>query len=269
VETLIRSVSAFNQDDLDFYLSVPVSDLNLFKDSIKNNRVILISDEEILEKNPEIDKSKFKSLPGGLQQQIIKSEFWRLNVSFNYVCIDSDSEFIRPFRASDFLTSDGTPYTTMSEAHGLLDDALRMRKFEVIQNYFEIMQKVKDALKREGRIYAFGPTPVVWNRSVWESLELNYLAPKKLSIMDAICDIPFELCWYGEALLKYKSINLMPVESLFKVYHYKWQFQEDDLKNPKIKFLQQSYLGVVKQSNWYGHGVFFEKLFKYLKIKFK
>jgi hypothetical protein len=143
-----------------------------------------------------------------------------------------------------------TPAPVRGEIVRQIGDALRLKKYEVIKNYYLTMEAVKNILNREGRVYAFGPTPVVWSRKVWESLHHNYLLMNNMSIMDAICKVPFELCWYGEALLKYQSIRLLPVESFFKVYHYKWQYDENDLKHPRIDLLKHSYLGIIKQSNW-------------------
>ena len=39
----------------------------------------------------------------------------------NYLCIDSDSEFIRDFYYSDFMYNDNTPYTIMHESKGFLE----------------------------------------------------------------------------------------------------------------------------------------------------
>jgi hypothetical protein len=61
---------------------------------------------------------------------------------------------------------------------------------------------------------------------------------------------PSEMRWYGEALLKYRSIELWPVETLFRCYHYEDQFIEARKAGETDKTLQQAYLGVCVQSNW-------------------
>src|SRR5665647_915757 len=113
---LVASVFRFNVDNLPFYLSCPSADLPLFRRIIDRKEVIFLTDEEIVAKNPYIDQNDLNALAGGLSQQIVKSEFWRLGIAENYLCIDSDAYFIRDFNKSDFLTPDGQPYTVMNES---------------------------------------------------------------------------------------------------------------------------------------------------------
>ena len=76
----------------------------------------LLSDEEAVGANPDLDRDRFSTLPGRISQQIVKSEFWRLRLSETYVCLDSDCYFLRPFQSADFLAPGGLPYTVMHEA---------------------------------------------------------------------------------------------------------------------------------------------------------
>lgn len=245
---LAKSISRFNSDKLPFYVSVPKEDRSLFVDLSVAYNFTLINDEEIINLNEKIDQEKFASLPGSLQQQIVKSEFWRLNISECYLCIDSDSEFTRAFSSSDFISPEFHPYTTIHQEHQLIDDLLFSKKYKILDNYFDQLCLVKNKLKREGPVYSFGPTPAVWSRRVWESLEKNYLDENKINIMDAILDVPFELRWYGEALLKYKAVGLIPIEPLFKVLHYHWQNKLRQSFNST--YFDKLYMGIVFQSNW-------------------
>jgi len=90
---LAESVRLHNPDNLSFYLSCPSTDLALFKDIVGSDGVILLADEEIVAANASIDKKAFSALPGVISQQIVKSEFWRLGLCENYLCLDSDSLF--------------------------------------------------------------------------------------------------------------------------------------------------------------------------------
>jgi hypothetical protein len=56
--------------------------------------------------------------------------------------------------------------------------------------------------------------------------------------------------WYGEALLKYKAIDLLPSQPFFKMYHYAWQHRKDHRDGINIKQLASMYCGVVYQSAW-------------------
>jgi hypothetical protein len=56
--------------------------------------------------------------------------------------------------------------------------------------------------------------------------------------------------WYGEALLKYRAIDLLPSQPFFKMYHYAWQQKKDRREGIDIKQLANLYCGVVYQSAW-------------------
>jgi Family of unknown function (DUF6492) len=247
---LAQSVQEYNRDNLPFHVSVPRSDLPLFREYLAGMSVELLADEEIIQASPQIDLDQIHQMRGSVSQQIVKSEFWRLKQSEAYLCLDSDAIFIRPFGLTDFLASNGTPYTVIDEAHELLEDALRHRKTRVLQAFSKESNQVQQLFQRVGRHYSFGPFPLVWHRSVWESLDTHYLQPKGMSFADAIAQVPIESRWYGEALLAYRAISLLPCQTLFKVYHYAWQLDKDRRAKIGTRELAQFYCGVIYQSAW-------------------
>ena len=250
VQRLARSVEQFNTDQITLYVSVPQADFALFKEHLRGTKLELLSDQEVLQASPRIDKNQVERMPGSMAQQVIKSEFWRLGLSQAYVCLDSDAVFIRPFGMSDFLGPDGTPYTVMDEAHELLEDATRRKKTRIVDAFSQEAIQVQRLFGRVGRHYSFGPFPLVWHRAVWESLEEGYLRPRNISFADAIAQAPIESRWYGESLLAYKAIPLLPCQALFKVYHYAWQFDQDRGKGLSTEQLARFYCGVIYQSAW-------------------
>jgi hypothetical protein len=248
---LAESVRRFNPSNLPFYLSCPAADLPLFRDTVGNEGVIFLADEEIVSANPSLDQKALNALPGGLSQQIVKSEFWRLGISENYFCLDSDSYFIRDCNKTDLLAPSGAPYTVMNES-------LELRLFGALHRYTKIAgnidsecKTIMDILGRTGRHYDFGPLPVVWSRRVWADLAEKFLEPKGMNFFDAIRLFPSEMRWYGEALLKFRSIELWPVETLFRCYHYEEQFQNARKAGESDELLSQVFLGVCVQSNWH------------------
>jgi len=212
---LAQSVEKFNKENIPFYVSVPEAELPLFKEHLDGLAVQLLSDEEILRASPRIDAQEVQKLPGGLSQQIVKSEFWRLSISEAYLCLDSDAMFIRPFHHHDYISADGTPYTVITEAHDLLEQSIARGKDRILENFLRESSTLQDLFGRQGKHYSFGPMPMVWHRNVWESLDMNFLQPKQMNFADAIELAPLESRWYGEALLKYKAINIWPTESFF------------------------------------------------------
>ena len=255
---LAESVRKHNISNLPFYLSCPSSDLTLFQNTIGGDGVTFLADEEIVAANASIDQKAFSSLPGGISQQIVKSEFWRLGICENYLCLDSDSYFIRDFSKDDFLTPTGMPYTVMNESLELRTFGAVNRHAKIARNIDADCKTIMDIFGRTGRRYDFGPLPVVWSRRVWSDMAEKFLEPKGLSFLDAMVLFPSEMRWYGEALLKYRSIELWPVETLFRCYHYEQQYIAAKQVGESDETLSQVYLGVCVQSNWdkqfdYGH----------------
>ncbi len=247
---LAESVRSYNGEALPFYVSVPRDELPLFRQYLQSLVTDLIADEDILDASPSMNRALVAEMPGSTRQQVVKSEFWRLGLSQSYLCLDSDALFIRPFGLSDFLTVNGIPYTTLDEAHDLLDDALRRKRERVVSAFNREADLVQSMFGRIGRRYSFGPFPLVWHRDVWQSLDEHYLKPRNMSLVDAIAQAPIESRWYGEALLAYQAIPLLPCQALFKVYHYAWQYDQDQRHGIHLKDLSQFYCGVIFQSAW-------------------
>ena len=250
VVRLAQSIRQFNVERLPFYVSVPQAELPLFRKHLGGLDVELMADEDILRASPRIDAAQVAGMQGSVSQQVVKSEFWRLNLSTAYVCLDSDAMFIRPFGQAEFMTPDGTPYTMLDEAHELLEDALRQKRQRVVDAFQREADLVQQLFGRLGRRYSFGPFPLVWHRDVWQSLDERYLQPRGMSLADAIAKAPIESRWYGEALLAYQAVPLLPCQALFKVYHYAWQFDKDRRRGVGAEQLARFYCGVIYQSAW-------------------
>jgi hypothetical protein len=247
---LAETIQRFNAEGIPFYVSCPQKDIPLFREFLSGLTVELVQDEQIIASSPKIDAAKLASLHGGLAQQVIKSEFWRLGVSDVYVCIDSDSMFIRPFYKRDFLLDNGVPYSVIDEAHEMLDLSIRTGRSRVVHNFMQEAEKFKKLFGRTGRCYSFGPNPLIWHKAVWESLDREFLTPRGMNFLDATLLESLDMNWYGEALLRYQAIPLVPCQSLFKVYHYAWQFDMDRRNRVTIEQLAQIYCGVIYQSTW-------------------
>lgn len=258
VKNLWASIQAHNKDNIPFFISVPHKERAVFESEIKDERGVInwISDEEIVLLNPSSQAiNNYNTWDGRLSQQVIKSEFWRVIEdkglgSCSYLCIDSESVFIRDFYLSNFMFSITTPYTVLHQNKDLIQLALNKKISKVAQNFFLESEKLKSIFNRIGPNYDFGPTPVIWSSEVWKSLEQNYLHSNNMSIWDAIKKMPSELRWYGEALLKYRKIDLHPIEPIFRVYHYNWQYFHLKQSGETEENLRENYLGLLLQSNW-------------------
>lgn len=246
---LAKSICKYNKSKVPFFICLPkkdvsqlITEFNKNNISTNQNKINIITDEEVIKTIKGITLEEYEKIPGGVSQQIIKSEIWRFINCENYLCIDSDSEFIRNFTDTQFFDSKtDNLLTVMHDANEFLDEVKNNRKIKIINDYYKDSNIMKKEFERTGADYDFGPQPLLWSSKVWNDLQTKHLIIKGETIASAIKRIPMEIRWYGEALLKFKTIPIYPIAPLFKVYHYKWQKKSENL---------EKYIGIVDQSNW-------------------
>lgn len=239
-KVLLESIHKYNVDNIPFYVSVPNQDIEIFK-QLKG--VEVISDESIYENKTN----------NWVNQQIIKSRFWTLNICHNYMCLDSDAYFIKPFKVSDFIYEDIFPFTVIHEQKELFSwtvNKTNLLGFDPKQSYMRDRDLIMGIFGRSGKYYDFGPVPVIWSKKVWEDLEDHYIKPNNLTYEDLINTSPSEFSWYGESLLAFKSIPVYPIEPLFKVFHYPDQIKEYKQQGYTEQMISQNYYGIIMQSNF-------------------
>lgn len=253
---LAESIRKHNINNIPFYISVPTGDVDLFREYLKGFEAIVFDENDIFSANSKLDVKKLYEIRGGLRQQVIKSEFWRLGISTNYLVLDSDCIFIRDFDERDFIVRDDVPYSIIHEGRDILQATERFGPGKIRQHFLADREPIKAALGRNGVTYDYGYAPFLWSRKVWESLDANYLTPNGMSFLDAVLLCGSEFTWYGEALINFRAIPIYPREQLFKHYHYEHQLWADQILGYKEKLLAHDYLGVVYQSNWESWGDF-------------
>jgi hypothetical protein len=248
---LLKSITRHNTDQIPFYISTPE---NQYEDLIAilgtSSGFCWVSDESIVAANPLVPAGIEKTRSGGLSQQAIKSEFWRLGISENYVCLDSDCMFITEFKKSDFLNSDGNPYTVIYQNKEFFQLSINRGQAKVQSNLIKEGDRVKALFSRIGPNYYCPCPPFIWSAKVWESLDQQYLRPRGLTFWNLSSDEHPETLLYLEALLNFHAIPLLPVEQLFRIYYYDWQYYLLRRAGETEDKLKDHYLGVIYQSNW-------------------
>jgi len=243
VKILLDSITKHNIEKIPFYISFPSDDLKLFQSKLGTENYQWVVDEDIVQD---------KLFSSWNSQQIVKVNFWKLNVCINYVVIDSDSYFIRDFYTHDFLVKDDVPYTVMHEQNDLFSWTIKNSDklgFDPQTSFSACRVPIMELFGRLGRLYDFGPSPVIWSNKVWKSLEEEYIKSNGLTISNLIGTVASEFTWYGEWLLVNKPIDLWPVEPLFKVFHYLPQYDEYKQRGYTLDHWSRNYLGVVMQSS--------------------
>jgi len=251
LKRLLASITQFNLDQIPFYISTPE---NQYQDLIAaletSSGFHWVSDESIIAANPLVPAGIEKTRSGGLGQQAIKSEFWRLGISENYVCLDSDCIFIKEFKKSDFLSSDGNPFTVIYQNKEFFQLSMNRGQGKVQSNLRQEGDRVKALFSRTGPNYYCPCPPFIWSAKVWESLDQQYLKPKGITFWDLSSDDHPETLIYLEALLNFHAIPLHPIEQLFRIYYYDWQYYLLRRMGESEDRLKDHYLGVIYQSNW-------------------
>tara|TARA_R110001632_G_scaffold225803_1_gene359012 strand:- start:2364 stop:3149 length:786 start_codon:yes stop_codon:yes gene_type:complete len=237
-KTLLESVVKFNIDNIPFYISVPTKDMELFHSVLGTEGYTLVPDEDI-----DIKDEGWKG------QQIIKSQFWKLGLCENYICIDSDCFFIKDFHSTDFMFDEDTPYTVCHEYKSFFEfmDKFPLN-FDPYESFAKERLEIMNLFGRDGVIYDFGPGPTIWSAKVWKNLEEEYMIPNNLTFTDLISANGSEFTWYGEWLLHSQVIRLMPKGPLFKNYHYPHQYEFDKQHKYTTNIIAKRYLGLGLQS---------------------
>jgi hypothetical protein len=180
----------------------------------------------------------------------VKSEFWRLGLCENYVCLDSDCIFIKDFVRSDFLAADGNPYTVIYQNKEYFQLAINRGFAKAPQQLIAEGDKVKHLFERQGPNYYCPCPPFIWSAKVWKSLEESYLKPRGKTFWDLCTPEHPETLLYLEALLKFKAIPLYPIEQLFRIYYYDWHHYLLRRIGETPAKIKEQYLGVIYQSSW-------------------
>ena len=249
-ERLVKSIRAYNRDHIPLYLIVPFEDLSSFQDKLGTEDINFLVDSDILDITMSFSESTEISLPPVIMQQVIKSEFWRLDLAENFLIIDSDSYFIKDFTIKDFMFNEETPYTIMNEGRHQLDWAARAGNERFIRDYHELRERALGLFGRKGPHFDFAPTPMICSSKVWMVMYEKVAKPAGESFYDQIVRFPCETQWYGEFLLHDQTIPIIPREPLFKVWGFEDQWKEGMSLGETDEVLSRNYLGVIDQSYW-------------------
>ncbi|WP_320041000.1 DUF6492 family protein [uncultured Desulfobacter sp.] len=246
---MAQSVQRFNRDAIPLYISVPLQELDLFKDQFNDLPCHFLTDEEIIDNCIKAYGPFPRLFPKYLMQQLVKLEFWRLKKCAYYLWIDSDAYFLRPFYTKDFFQDQDTPLLVMHKAKDLRAFSKKHdpRIAEKLDNRIE---KIQQLFGRKGEFFYFGDPPLVWSSAVLEGLSTDFLKPKSMTIYDLLYAYPCEMQLYGEFLLASGNYKFAPTEPFFKIFHYAEQFFEAQRQGESEFSIAKTHMGVLIQSNW-------------------
>jgi hypothetical protein len=224
---------------------VPESDQDLFS-SIIVEKTELISENAFAQHL--VDHEVHGIRPGYINQEIIKLAFWELGLAANYFCVDSDAEFIREFRVTDFMFDHHTPYAV------LVQDLELAVEPEYFNQYWKTREReiavIAETVGLDTRVVLTCHGHTVFSSEVLTSFVSDFLKPRGWTYADALALSPYEFTWYNVWLQKSNVIDIHPREPWIKVFHNESQHLEYLMRGVTLADIARGYLGVVVNSNY-------------------
>ncbi len=250
------SIDKHNVENIPFYVSVPQSDISLFKNQLGTEDYILVADEELFQLNTNLD--------GWRTQQIVKSHLNKLNVTKNYLCLDSDTFFISNFTKDNFMATEDVIYTLMADSplQYKITAEICHQKDYYGSCFYRTVRSFRDMMNNNmKKLYAYGPPPYPWNCSVWDSIQDMFTQSSMdmetffIYFEQSTGALPREAVFYGEFLLKHRIVEIYPTSEWFiadggpfaseKSYDFFNQRCGEFGKNYlDLNFLKKHYLGL-------------------------
>lgn len=251
-QELIRTFHQFNRDGVVMYVSVPQSDIGRYS-HFSCETLHVISDESFSEQYlvgsdlyGKMWEGKIKS--GYANQQICKLTFYKTGVSHNYLCLDSDTIFIRDFYISDFMHSEDIPYTVMHTEKDLCVDRT-YRQFAWFP-WIEMVENVYAYMDLNDRRLRLCHCNQLMSSIVLDSLERDFMKPRSLCYKDLLSIAPHEFTWYTVWFQKCKLVQEYAVEPFFKVISFRQNYIFHRVQNLHESDFAHAYIGIILNSKW-------------------
>lgn len=243
----ILSYEKYNVDKIPLFILCPKEDINLFE-KLHKEHIAIISEESL--QTQIFTESNMLSI-GYLNQEIYKLAFWETGLCKNYMCIDSDAIFIRPFYLQEFMYDDETPYTQLEEDNDLKADLYYNKLYW--NGRREWIRKIENEIDYHPQHLLTCHGFQIFSAKVLKSLKEDFMMKKGYDYKDLIQISPYEFSWYNLWLQKTTPIQIHQIENLFKCFHLKQHHIEAVLSGMKIEDWSKGYVGIIVNSN-YGLG---------------
>ena len=245
---LIESFHRHNTTGLPLYLLVPASDVDAFA-SLGGDSVTVMSEEPLA--THFVTQRSFGLTEGYLNQQVVKLAFHELDLLDNYLCLDSDTVFLRDFTEADFIAPDGYPYTVLVEDRELLVEPHYYATQWVSR--MEHLRRIAELIGYDDPVLRTCHAHQVFSARVLRSFVVDFLEPRGWSYRDALNEGPYEFSWYNFWLQATEVIPIHQREPLFKMFHHEGQHLEYILRGVTRDDMARAYVGMTIQSNFARH----------------
>ena len=243
---LVETFNLYNRDNIKLVASVPENEVSLFKE-FESPNIQIISDESFAKDYMFKEAPSYCSL-GYANQEICKLVFFKTNLCENYLCLDSESVFIRDFYKADFMFDENIPYTVL-----VMDKDLCIEKDYNKRHWIPRQEKIKEIYDyiglKDDRLRTCHNNQI-FNCAVLKDLEDNLITPNKLTWAKLIDISPYEFTWYNAWFQKCKIIPEYAVEPFFKMFHIQEHYIFSHLHALSKKDIAKAYVGIIMNSSW-------------------
>lgn len=242
---LLISINRHNVEKIPVYLVVPTSDVELFRE-FEDSGVFVLAESLFDAHLTTVDIAGLSA--GYLNQEVIKLCFWELGLLDNYLCMDSDAEFIRDFFVSDFMADQDTPYTFLTE-----DSELRVEPGYFAEHWAGrevLLRRIYECVGVEDDRILTVHGHAVFSSAVLLSFRDKFLLPRGWDYLDALQVSPYEPTWYNAWLMKDHTIPIIMREPIIKTFHNGTQQLDYLLRGVTESDVARGYAAVVVNSNY-------------------
>lgn len=254
-ERLVSTFNEFNEEQLRLFIVAPDSDLQYFV-HLESRTVKCISDESIpvryltvADVSTElIDPRPGRSPVGYLNQGLSKLGFFKLGLLDNYVCLDSDTEFIRPFGRRDFMSPSGVPWYFAQSYSDLAADPFYSPRYW--KDREDCLTKVRETLGVQDYPRVTVHNSLVMSAAVLRDFEEGFLAAQSMDFADLMKICSLEFFWYGVWMQRQNVLPLLQRGDIIRMVNH--QGEHLALRSLGIMKgnLAETYVGVIVNSNW-------------------
>lgn len=244
-QRLVDSVRQFNVDHLPMFIVVPDDETEQFA-HLGGDGITVLSEELLRDHLTDSPIAGFS--PGYMNQQIVKLAFWELGLAANYLCMDSDAVFLRPFGRADFMAAPGVPYSFLTEDAELASEPEYYRDHWAIRE--PKLRRIQQEVGLDSERLLTCHQHAVFSATVLRSFRDSFLAPRGLDYADVLAISPYEFSWYNMWLQKAQPIPVVMREPIFKTFHNASQHLEYLLRGVTNDDVARGYVGLVINSNY-------------------
>ena len=248
VVNLIKSFNKYNVANCKLFIVVSAEDLDLFSTFISNNVTVVCQDSIPVRLANSNSPLALSIKPGYINQEIIKLSFWKMSLCKNYLCLDSDGEFIRDFAEEDFMHDNDSPFTVATDDKDLKSDSEYYDKFWNIREVS--IRKIFDSfnLPQPKYLQTCHGFQILSSKYL-KSMMTDFMEPNNLDYIDLLMICPYEFSWYTIYLQKINE-KIYYVEPFFKYFHTSSSYINSRLLGIGREELARSYAGIVVNGNF-------------------